>query len=160
MRHFKFLTAAAIMCCIASAAVHAGPPQSVDINKLANFITIKEYMHCAQYNVALINRRAPPPGARSSRVEMAGGFIAAALKIDGSMTASGIAPANQYIATLSLEELDRRYKIICTQMDKARRINDRLYDWRYRLNAMLPVPADFYKMRFEGPMPQEWYLKE
>ncbi len=130
----------------------------VDKNKLANFITIKEYMHCAQYNVALINHRAPPPGARANRVEQAGGFIAAALKIDGAMTAQGVAPAKQYIATLPLAELQRRYKTICNQIDKHRRINNRLYDWRYRLNAQLPVPAGFYKMSFEGAMPPDWYL--
>ena len=152
-----------IAICIAPFGVFAA--RNVDFNKLANFITIKEYMHCAQYNVALdnvalVNRNVPPPAARPSRIEMAGGFIAAALKIDRSLAADGIAPAKTYIATLSLTEMDRRYKIICTRMDKARQINNRLYVWRYRLNARLPVPAAFYKMRFDGPMPPERYLKD
>lgn len=147
---------ALLLSCLVS-KTSANTHKVIDVNALANFITIKEFTHCAAFHLATVKAHDLTAIARNTRIKSAGAFIAGALKIDANFTAAALPHSRRYVSALSEGDRVRKYARKCQTIVKDRRFRSRMYDWRYRLNASLPVPTAFFEMEWSGALPPEWY---
>jgi len=153
----EFVIAASILVLTAFYPASVAAQTPPDNNTLANFIAVKEMAHCAAFHIADLNARGLAKAERDRKIGISGRFVAAALQTDEALTATGLQHAQRYLSELPQDERVSRYRRKCAMLIDDSRFRTRMLDWRYRLNASLPVPPEFFEMRWEGPLPPQWY---